>query len=422
MDVTQKLVILGDAAKYDVSCSSSGTRQSFSHSKDGIGSVHKAGICHTWTADGRCLSLLKILLSNCCIYDCAYCLNRVSNDVPRATFTPEEIANLTIEFYRRNYIEGLFLSSAVVKSPDYTMELLIKTLRLLRFSYKFYGYIHVKVIPGASDELVSQIGALADRISVNIELPTEKSLKTFAPQKSKKAILNPMGQIAGKSLASIEERKKFRPAPRFAPAGQTTQMIVGADKENDLQIMRLTQGLYDSYKLKRVYFSAYVPLGTHPLLPAKTTAVPTLREHRLYQADWLLRFYGFRADELLNERMPNFSNTLDPKCTYALTHIEQYPIDVNRADYEMLLRVPGIGVLGARRIVAARRHTRLTFDNLKKMGIVLKRAKYFISAADYNENLSYLNYSASLLAPLLADKLPANINNVNQVSLFDFVK
>ncbi len=422
MDLKQKLTILGDAAKYDVSCSSSGAKGTFSNKKDGIGSSHPSGICHTWTADGRCISLLKILMSNCCAYDCAYCLNRSSNDVPRASFSPEEIANLTIEFYRRNYIEGLFLSSAVVKNPDYTMELLIKTLRLLRYSYKFYGYIHVKVIPGASDALISQIGTLADRISVNIELPTEKSLKTFAPQKTKKAILLPMRQITNGTANALEERKKFKSAPRFAPAGQTTQMIIGADKENDLQIIRLTQGLYDNFKLKRVYFSAYIPLGTHPMLPAKTSAVPLLREHRLYQADWLLRFYGFRADELLNERMPNFSNTLDPKCTYALSHLDKYPVDVNRADYEMLLRVPGIGVIGAKRIVAARRFTRLTFDNLKKMGIVLKRAKYFITAADYNENLFYIGHSAAALVPLLADKLPQNVQNVNQLSLFDCIK
>ncbi|MBQ3053738.1 MAG: putative DNA modification/repair radical SAM protein [Clostridia bacterium] len=422
MDLQEKLKILGDGAKYDVSCSSSGAKSSFSSNKDGIGSAHISGICHSWTSDGRCVSLLKILMSNCCTYDCAYCINRISNDVPRATFTPEEIANITIEFYRRNYIEGLFLSSAVVKNPDYTMELMIKTLKLLRFSYRFYGYIHVKIIPGASSQLVHSIGTLADRTSVNIELPTEKSLKMFAPEKTKEAILNPMGFISSHSANSLIERKKSSLAPRFVPAGQTTQMIIGADKENDLQIMRLSQGLYDKYKLKRVYFSAYVPLGNHPNLPAPTTAVPLLREHRLYQADWLLRFYGFRAEELLNERMPNFSNTLDPKCTYALSHIDSYPVDVNRADYYMLLRVPGIGVVSAKRIVAARKHTRLTFDNLKKIGVVLKRAKYFITAADFNENLTYLSKEQKYLEPLLRDKTPAFTASANQVSLFDFVR
>ncbi|MDP4117950.1 MAG: putative DNA modification/repair radical SAM protein [Bacillota bacterium] len=422
MDVKEKLLILGDAAKYDASCSSSGAKTSFSSKKDGIGTAHLSGICHTWTADGRCMSLLKILMSNCCIYDCAYCLNRISNDVPRATFTPDEIANLTIEFYRRNYIEGLFLSSAVLKNPDYTMELLIKTLKILRFSYKFYGYIHVKVIPGASESLIQEIGALADRISVNIEMPTENSLKMFAPQKTKSSILKPMEYIGTQSLISVQDRKQFKSAPRFVPAGQTTQMIVGADKENDLQIMRLSQGLYDRYKLKRVYFSAYVPIGNHPNLPAKTSAVPLLREHRLYQADWLLRFYGFRAEELLNETNPNFSDILDPKCTYALTHIEQYPVDVNRAEYEMLLRVPGIGVLSAKRIVAARRHTKLTFEHLKKMGVVLKRAKYFISAEGFNENLTFLSKQSAYLPQLLSDKIPASISNANQLSLFDFTR
>ncbi len=422
MDIKEKLLILGDAAKYDVSCSSSGAKSSFSQKKDGIGSAYNAGICHSWTADGRCMSLLKILMSNCCAYDCAYCINRISNDLPRATFTPEEIANLTIEFYRRNYIEGLFLSSAVIKNPDYTMELLIKSLRLLRFTHKFYGYIHVKVIPGASESLVQETGALADRISVNIELPTENSLKMFAPQKTKTAILTPMSFVNTRSIIATEEKKKFPSAPRFAPAGQTTQMIIGADKESDLQIMRLSQGLYDKFHLKRVYFSAYVPLGSHPNLPAKTTAVPLLREHRLYQADWLLRFYGFRAEELLSEKMPNFSNTLDPKCTYALSHIEDYPVDVNSADYEMLLRVPGIGLLSAKRIIAARRHHTLTFENLKKMGVVLKRAKYFISAGDYNRDLSYLGKDISLLTPLLSDEIPSHLQDTGQLSLFDFAR
>lgn len=421
LDIREKLLILGDAAKYDASCSSSGAKTSFSSSRDGIGSAHASGICHTWTSDGRCLSLLKILMSNCCVYDCAYCINRISNDVPRATFTPEEIANLTVEFYRRNYIEGLFLSSAVVKNPDYTMELLIKTLKLLRYIHKFYGYIHVKVIPGASEDLVTLIGTLADRISVNIELPTESSLKMFAPQKTKTAILKPMEHITSKSFSALEERKKFRSAPRFVPAGQTTQMIIGADKESDLQIMRLSQGLYDKFRLKRVYFSAYVPLGTHPSLPTKTTAVPLVREHRLYQADWLLRFYGFRAEELLDNSMPNFHENLDPKCTYALRNIEKYPVDVNNADYATLLRVPGIGVLSAKRIVAARRHTRLTFDNLKKMGVVLKRARFFIITADYNRDLSYLSRPVSALAPLLTDSLPSQHSPSKQLSLFDFV-
>lgn len=400
MDLSEKLKILADSAKYDVSCSSSGgTRRN----SGGIGDCNKAGICHTWAADGRCVSLLKVLFSNKCAYDCTYCVNRRSNDIPRAEFSPKELAELTIEFYRRNFIEGLFLSSAVIRTPDYTSELFLKTLRLLRGTYHFNGYIHVKIIPGTSALLINQIGLLADRVSCNIEFPTEKSLTAFAPQKTKKAVLDPMKQIRYSAENSVILRKSFKSAPKFAPAGQTTQMIIGASGESDLQIMSLTQGLYDKFALKRVYYSAYIPTVTHPLLPALTQAPPLLREHRLYQADWLLRFYGFRADELVDEYNPYLSDKLDPKCAWAVRHPQFFPVDVNRAPYETLLRVPGIGVLSAKRIKAARRHTRLTSAHLKTMGVVLKRAKYFIETGDMYSDVSELHFNPDAVGEKLAD-------------------
>ena len=412
MNTMEKVQILADAAKYDVSCSSSGSKRS---NGGGIGNAASCGICHTWSADGRCVSLLKVLLSNNCIYDCAYCLNRRSNDVPRAEFTPEELAALTIEFYRRNYIEGLFLSSAVVKNPDYTMELFVKTLLLLRKTYRFFGYIHVKVIPGADQGLVQQVGELADRISVNIELPTEQSLKLLAPQKNKKAIISPMRYIHSARENRLAERKQFKSAPSFVPAGQTTQMIVGASGESDLQIMRLTQGLYDKFSLKRVYYSAYVPVGTHPALPDATHRPPLLREHRLYQADWLLRFYGFRANEIVDDYNPNLSVELDPKCAWAVRHPECFPVDINRAPYEMLLRVPGIGVASAKRIAVARRHTRLSMQDLKKIGVVLKRAKYFILTQDQYRNANLLQFSPSAVTVKLIE---GSAMEFEQLSLF----
>ena len=380
MELMDKLEILADAAKYDAACTSSGLDRA---GRPGtIGSTTLAGCCHSFSADGRCISLLKVLMTNVCAYDCQYCVNRRSNDLPRAAFTPRELCELTMGFYRRNYIEGLFLSSAVLVDPDYTTERMIEALRLLREEYRFGGYIHAKAIPGADPRLTYCLGLLADRMSVNIELPSAGSLALLAPDKKKENILTPMGQIRdGISLAS-RERKLCRHAPRFAPAGQSTQMIVGATPESDRQILTLTQGLYDKYHLKRVFYSAYMPVSNSPLLPApQNFQPPLLREHRLYQADWLLRFYHFRAEELLDEEAPNLDPRLDPKCTWALRHLEFFPVEVNRADYEALLRVPGVGVRSARRILAARRVGPLTFEGLKRLGVVLKRAQYFLTCS-----------------------------------------
>lgn len=376
MELQKKLEILSAAAKYDVSCSSSGSNRK--NTKGGLGNAASFGICHSWSDDGRCISLLKILLTNYCVYDCAYCVNRVSNDIPRAAFTPQEVANLTINFYRRNYIEGLFLSSAVVKNPNHTMELLYESLRILRKEYRFNGYIHVKAIPGADLGLIEAVGKLADRMSVNIELPSENGLKLLAPQKNKQAILKPMNFIASKITEKRDERKVFKNAPLFAPGGQSTQLIVGATQDHDINILRLSENLYKKYKLKRVYYSAYVPVSKNPLLPDLKTP-PLLREHRLYQADWLLRFYGFSADELLDERNPDFDPKLDPKTNWAINNMSLFPVEINRADYEMLLRVPGIGVRSAKKIIMARKVKSLSFEDLKKLGVVLKRAKFFIT-------------------------------------------
>jgi len=374
MDMMKKLEILADAAKYDVACTSSGNDRS---AKQGmLGTAVACGICHSFTADGRCISLLKVLLSNTCIYDCQYCHNRRSNDVPRASFTPDEVAELTIRFYQRNYIEGLFLSSAVLKSPDYTMELLVSTLRLVRETYYFNGYIHVKAIPGADEALIRQAGLLADRISVNIELPSQASLTQFAPEKTKTSILLPMKNVRDGIVQNKNELTLYRHAPKFAPAGQSTQMIVGASPESDSKIVTLAEGLYKQYKLKRVFYSAYIPVGANPLLPV--AGPPLRREHRLYQADWLLRFYGFAAGELFGNPDENLSLDMDPKCHWALQNLEQFPVEVNRADYLTLLRVPGIGQRSAEKIVAARRVGTLSFEDLRKMRVVLKRAKYFI--------------------------------------------
>ena len=345
MDLAEKLEILADSAKYDVACTSSGVDRPGRHGA--LGSSAAAGICHAFTADGRCVSLLKVLYSNVCSYDCSYCVNRRSNDRPRATFTPRELAELTIGFYRRNYIEGLFLSSAVLGTPDRTMELMIEALRILREEYHFNGYIHAKTIPGADPMLVERIGRLADRLSVNIELPSETSLTTLAPDKKKTAILRPMGQIAVQSAQSKKEMVLYRGAKPFAPAGQSTQMIIGATPETDRHIMDLTEGLYRKYSLKRVFYSAYLPVVEDRRLPALHTAPPLLREHRLYQADWLLRFYGFRAEELLDEQHPDFNPLVDPKCHWAIGHLEQFPLEIMNAEYETLLRVPGIGPISA---------------------------------------------------------------------------
>lgn len=376
MDVMDKLKILADAAKYDVSCSSSGSDRP--NTPGGVGNAAAAGICHVWSADGRCVSLLKILLSNYCIYDCVYCVNRVSNDVPRASFTADEVADLTINFYRRNYIEGLFLSSAVFHNPDHTMEQMIKAVRKLRQEYRFNGYIHLKAIPGADPRLIYQAGTLVDRMSVNIELPSSQGLQILAPQKKKEQILKPMQLIGSQIAETTEEKKRFKSTPNFVPAGQSTQLIVGATADHDYQIIRLSESLYKKLNLKRVFFSAYVPVNANPKLPT-VTAPPLLREHRLYQADWLMRFYGFAAGELLSEQQPNLSADFDPKEDWALRNLQLFPVEINKAPYEMLLRVPGVGIKSALRIVSARREKSLDFDDVKKIGVVMKRARYFIT-------------------------------------------
>lgn len=421
MDLLEKLTILTDAAKYDAACTSSGVRRGSKEGFIGGATSSVAGCCHSFSADGRCVTLLKVLLTNRCIYNCAYCVNRRENEVRRAAFTPEELATLTIEFYRRNYIEGLFLSSAVYRSPDETTELMIRALHILRGRYRFNGYIHAKAIPGTSPELVEQLGLLADRLSINIELPSETGLKLLAPEKTKQAILTPMRQIRSRRIENREELALYRHAPKFAPAGQSTQLIVGATQDSDLKILRLTQGLYDRYQLKRVFYSAYVPVVENALLPSKDIQPPLLREHRLYQADWLLRFYGFRAEELLEEGNPNFNPLIDPKCSWALAHLDFFPVEVNTADYESLLRVPGIGVRSAQRILRARRQGGLRADDLRKLGIVMKRAQYFLTAS--GKMREGLRFSPdSLLHSLIAAERPAlPPPEMQQLSLFDSV-
>lgn len=415
MDTSEKLMILGDAAKYDASCSSSGSYRK--NTNGGIGSGTPAGCCHTFTQDGRCISLLKVLMTNYCIYDCKYCINRSSNDVKRAAFTPTELAELTIEFYKRNYIEGLFLSSAVIKNPDYTMERMTEVLVLLRKKYKFNGYIHIKAIPGADCELIRRAGLLADRMSVNIELPSEESLTKLAPQKSKTNILTPMKYMTEKISENKSELTVYRHAPKFIPSGQSTQMIIGASPDSDLKILRLAEGLYKKYALKRVYYSAYIPMNDDSALPSLNTKPPLLREHRMYQADWLMRFYGFRAEELLNEERENFSVNLDPKADWALSNMGLFPVDVNTAPYEMLLRVPGIGVKSAVRICKARRVASLDFDSLKRIGVVLKRAQFFITVKGkylntFPQRRSFVETNLSI-----GEKSPSD--RFIQTSLFD---
>lgn len=419
MNLLDKLTILTDAAKYDASCTSSGVIRGSRPGMIGNTSSSIAGCCHSFSADGRCISLLKVLMTNYCVYDCKYCINRRSNDTRRTAFTPRELAELTVQFYRRNYIEGLFLSSGVLRDPDYTTQRMIETLRLLRREFAFNGYIHAKAIPGTSPELVQQLGYLADRLSVNIELPSQKGLAALAPDKSKAAILAPMRLIEAQGRQNKEELVKYRHAPAFAPAGQSTQLIVGATEDSDRHILHLTESLYDRYRLKRVFYSAYVPVVENPLLPDLHTKPPLLREHRLYQADWLLRFYGFRADELLDDQHPNFDPMLDPKCYWAITHPEQFPVEIMTADLGRLLRVPGIGPTGARRILSARRTGLLHFDDLKKMGIVLKRAQFFILCG--GRMREGLHFTADTLAFQLQaverGSLPASA--AQQLSLFD---
>ncbi len=377
MTVMEKLKILADAAKYDVSCSSSGSSRR--NDGTGIGNTLAAGICHSFAADGRCISLLKILFTNECIYDCRYCINRCSNDVPRASFTPDEVCDLTMEFYRRNYIEGLFLSSGILYSPNYTMELICETIHKLRTVHRFQGYIHVKAIPGADPALIQRAGYLADRMSVNLEMATAEGLREMAPNKHRNNILKPMRQIQNGIAENRSDLALYRHAPRFCEAGQSTQMVIGALPESDYQILSVAESLYDKFSLKRVYYSAFVNVNEDRELPAAESGPPLLREHRLYQADWLLRFYDFKADELLTKERPNFNMEIDPKADWAVRHLEYFPVEINSADYRTLLRVPGVGVKSAKRIVAARRFGSLTFDDLKKLGVVLKRALYFIT-------------------------------------------
>lgn len=422
MGIKEKLGILSDAAKYDVACTSSGVDRKGNGRN--MGSTLTAGICHSFSADGRCISLLKILLTNECIYDCKYCINRRSNDVPRAAFTPEEICELTIGFYRRNYIEGLFLSSGILGSPDLTMELLYRSLYLLRHQHHFQGYIHVKAIPGADPALIARTGLLADRMSINLELPTAEGLRTLAPNKHRKNILTPMRQIQAGIDGNKNELALYRHAPRFVPAGQSTQMIIGATPESDYQILSVAESLYQKFALKRVFYSAFMAVNADKALPAPAGGPPLLREHRLYQADWLLRYYGFAAGELLNEKKQNFNILLDPKCDWALGHLEQFPVDVQTADYQMILRVPGIGVKSALRIVQARRSARLTFDDLKKMGVVLKRALYFITCSGkqmYSVRIEEDYITRNLLYE--KERLPFDRQQVTykQLSLFDDV-
>ncbi len=402
MTLEEKLKILADSAKYDASCSSSGSKRINS---GGIGNASYSGICHSFASDGRCISLLKILLTNCCIFDCKYCINRKTNNVKRAIFTPEEICTITMNFYRRNYIEGLFLSSGIIKSPDYTMELLIKTIKMLRYKYHFHGYIHCKAIPGASEHLLKELGSLVDRLSANIELPTENGLKLLAPNKEENKVT--------KIMSYVKENRKSS----FAPAGQSTQMIIGATKETDLDIMNKSEKLYKSYDLKRVFYSSYIPVNKDKLLPSLTTP-PLIREHRLYEADWLLRFYGFKTSDLLDEENPNFNILMDPKANWALRHLDEFPKEINQVSYYDLLKVPGIGIKSAKRIIACRKNFKITFEDLKKMGVVIKRAKYFISCNNkYFMNREYFKKSFIEANLILEDNVKIE-NKKEQLSLF----
>ena len=418
--LNEKLRILADAAKYDAACTSSGVDRK--NGSMGTGNAVACGICHSFSADGRCISLLKILLTNDCCYDCVYCVNRVGNDTERATFSPDEVCTLTMGFYRRNYIEGLFLSSAVYRNPSYTMEMIYETVLRLRTVYHFHGYIHVKAIPGADPQLIQQTGFLVDRMSCNLELPTAEGLRSLAPNKPRRQLLKPMRQIQQQITVSKHEVALYRHAQPFVPAGQSTQMIIGATGESDYQIMSVSEALYGRFKMKRVFYSAYVGVNEDSRLPAVGTLPPLLREHRLYQADWLLRYYKFKADELLSPERPDFNIFLDPKCDWAIRHLEYFPVEINRADYDTLLRVPGIGYKSASRIVKARRHSTLDFADLKKIGVVLKRALYFITCSGrmmYHTKLE----EDYICRNLMSDKtqIPREIreSGYQQLSLFD---
>ena len=398
--IEEKLRILSDAAKYDVSCSSSGSSRK--NTNNGLGNAAINGICHSWSADGRCISLLKILMTNYCIYDCKYCINRKDNDIERAILTPDEIVKLTINFYRRNYIEGLFLSSGIIRSADYTMELMIAVAKKLRLEEKFNGYIHMKVIPGASRELIHEIGLYVDRVSVNIEFAENSALKLLAPDKKPTDISTSMGLIRKNLIENIEDKKIFKSTPSFIPAGQTTQMIIGASGESDYTILNRSENLYKNFDLKRVYYSGYVPVNKSGILVSADQTVPMIREHRLYQADWLLRFYDFRADEILNEKNPFIDPHLDPKTNWAIQNWHFFPIEINKASYKELLRVPGIGVTSAKRIVMSRKYSTIRYEHLKKLGIVIKRAKYFITVN--GEFLGFKKENPELIRNALMEK------------------
>ncbi len=417
MDLMEKLKILSNAAKYDVSCSSSGSKRQ--NAKNGIGNASEAGICHSFTPDGRCISLLKILFSNDCIFDCKYCINGSSRDFLRVSFTPDEICSLAINFYRRNYIEGLFLSSAVIYNPNYTMELLLKTVKKLRIENKFNGYIHLKAIPGADNALIEEAGKFVDRMSVNIELPSSNSLKLLAPQKSKEKILQPMKTIKNSIINYSEMKKSIKSTPLFVPGGQSTQLIVGATPESDGKILKLSEALYNKYSLKRVYYSAYVPVIKDNNLLPDITHPPMLREHRLYQADWLLRYYGFKANELLKNDDDNFDLNFDPKTHWALSNLNEFPVEINKVSYEKLLRIPGIGVTSAKKILKIRRVHNLTFDDLRNLRVVLKRAKYFITCnGKYHGDVLFdtIKIKNKLLEQ---DISKSGSINPNQISFFD---
>ena len=398
--IEEKLRILSDAAKYDVSCSSSGSSRK--NTNNGLGNAAVNGICHSWSADGRCISLLKILMTNYCIYDCKYCINRKDNDIERAILTPDEIVKLTINFYKRNYIEGLFLSSGIIKSADYTMELMIAVAKKLRLEEKFNGYIHMKVIPGASRQLINEIGLYVDRVSVNIEFAENSALKLLAPDKKATDISTSMGLIRKNMLENAEDKKLFKSTPSFIPAGQTTQMIIGASGESDYSILTRSENLYKNFELKRVYYSGYVPVNKSEILVSTEQAVPMIREHRLYQADWLLRFYEFKADEILDEKDPFVDPLLDPKTNWAIKNPHFFPIEINKAAYKELLRVPGIGVTSAKRIVMTRKYSTIRYEHLKKLGVVIKRAKYFITVN--GEFLGFKKENSELIRNALIEK------------------
>lgn len=414
-NIIKKLEILAESAKYDVSCSSSGTSRS--NKNGGIGSAQGWGICHSFTEDGRCVALLKIMLTNFCLYDCAYCINRRSNDIQRTAFSPKELAELTIEFYRRNYIEGLFLSSGIIKNADYTMERMLRVIKDLRTIHHFNGYIHMKAIPGASSELVYQAGLYADRLSVNLEIPTEDNLKRLAPDKNHQNIYQPMRYIQQYLLENKEERRKFRNAPKFAAAGQSTQIIIGATDETDQQILQLTSKLYKRPSMKRVYYSGFIPVNSYDKRLPVVREVPRIRENRLYQADWLLRFYHFDVNEIVNDEHPELDLTMDPKMAWAIRNPHNFPVDVNRANYEQILRVPGIGVKSARLIVTARRHGLLNFESLKRIGVVLKRAQFFIICNEMKSfklqesSPEYIRLSLQEI-PLLEPKKPEQLSMI----------